>query len=171
MFVSTYECAIDAKGRVSIPASFRAALGGGTRIFLWKSLDGSGCLEGGGEQLMAMYRATLLRLAPQSMQRRALVTQIVAGAADLKMDENGRIKLPEDLMAQAGLADKVRFAGNIDSFQLWAPERHAAYVAEMAAAAGRPDTLDALGEAYGEVLRLQAANGFPPLRVIDGGEG
>ncbi|CAN0596771.1 unnamed protein product, partial [Laminaria digitata] len=32
VFVSTYESAIDAKGRVSIPASFRAALGGGNRI-------------------------------------------------------------------------------------------------------------------------------------------
>ncbi|MFT5931385.1 MAG: MraZ protein, partial [Hyphomonas sp.] len=42
MFVSTYESAIDVKGRVSIPAPFRAALGGGTRIFLWQALDGSG---------------------------------------------------------------------------------------------------------------------------------
>lgn len=41
VFVSTYESAIDAKGRVSIPASFRAALGGGNRIFLWSALDGS----------------------------------------------------------------------------------------------------------------------------------
>ena len=126
MFVSTYESAIDAKGRVSIPAPFRAALGGGTRIFLWPALDGSGCLEGGGEALMAMYRATLTRLAPQSEVRKALVTRIIAGSADLKMDETGRIKLPEDLCKAADLTDRIKFAGNIDSFQIWNPEKHAA---------------------------------------------
>ena len=112
MFVSTYESAIDAKGRVSIPAPFRAELGGSTRIFLWQALDGSGCLEGGGEALMAMYRATLTRLAPQSEVRKVLVNRIIAGSADLKMDETGRIKLPEDLCKAAELEGRIKFAGN-----------------------------------------------------------
>jgi MraZ protein len=170
VFVSTYESAIDVKGRVSIPAPFRTALGGGTRIFLWLALDGSGCLEGGGEQLMAMYRTTLTRLAPQSMVRRALVTRIVAGAADLKMDETGRIKLPDELVAAAGLSERVKFAGNLDSFQIWEPARHALFFQQMAVAAAQPDTLAALGHAYDEVLRQQAHGGYAPLRVIDGGE-
>ena len=138
VFVSTYESAIDAKGRVSIPAPFRAALGGGSRIFLWPALDGSGCLEGGGEALMAMYRAMLTRLAPQSKARKALVTRIIAGAADLKMDDTGRIKLPEELCRTAGLSGRVTFAGNMDSFQIWNPERHTAYNTEMEKTAAEP---------------------------------
>lgn len=170
VFVSTYESAIDAKGRVSVPAPFRAALGGGTRIFLWLALDGSGCLEGGGEQLMAMYRTTLTRLAPQSLVRRALVTRIVAGAADLKMDETGRIRLPDEMMAAAGLSERVKFAGNLDSFQIWEPERHKLFFQQMAVAAAEPETLAALGRAYDDVLRHEAHGGYQPLRVIDGGE-
>lgn len=171
MFVSTYESAIDAKGRVSIPAPFRAALGGGTRIFLWPALDGSGCLEGGGEALMALYRAMLTRLPPQSKVRKALVTRIIAGAADLKMDDTGRIKLPEELCKAAGLTDRITFAGNMDSFQIWNPERHATFNAEMEKTAAEPETLDALGEAYGEVLRQQERGLQPALKLVDGGEG
>ncbi len=171
VFVSTYESAIDAKGRVSIPASFRAALGGGNRVFLWVALDGSGCLEGGGEALMATYRATLTRLALQSPARKALVTRIVAGAADLKMDETGRIKLPDDLCAAAGLTGRIKFAGNIDSFQIWNPEKHEAYQTEMAEAAARPETMAALAEAYDEVLRQQERGLIPGLKLVEGGEG
>ena len=170
MFISTYDGAIDAKGRVSIPAPFRAALGGGSRIFLWPALDGSGCLEGGGEALMAMYRATLTRLAPQSPARRALVTRIIAGSADLKMDDTGRIRLPEELVKAGGFTGKVKFAGNIDSFQIWDPDRHALHDAAMAEEASKPETLAALGEAYDEILRQQSG-GAAALKLVDGGEG
>mgnify|MGYP003649923243 CR=1 FL=1 len=51
MFFSTFDTALDAKGRVSVPSTFRSALGGGNRIFIWPAVDGSGALEGGGEEL------------------------------------------------------------------------------------------------------------------------
>jgi MraZ protein len=169
VFISTYESAIDAKGRVSIPAPFRAALGGSTRVFLWPALDGSGCLEGGGDELMAMYRHTITRLPPQSPARKALVNGLFARAADLKMDETGRIKLPDDLRQAAGLDARIVFAGNVDSFQVWNPDAHAAYDASMVQVAARDDTLATLGEAYDELQRAQLG-GFPGLKAINGGE-
>lgn len=171
VFVSTYESAIDAKGRVSIPAPFRSALGGGNRIFLWPALDGSGCLEGGGEALMAMYRATLTRLPPQSPVRKALVSSIIAGSADLKMDDTGRIKLTDDLIKAAGLDGRVKFAGNIDSFQIWNPDKHAEFTTAMAETAAKPETLEALGEAYNEVLRQHEMGLYPDLKLVEGGDG
>lgn len=168
MFVSTYESAIDVKGRVSIPAPFRAALGGGSRVFLWPALDGSGCLEGGGEPLMAMYRATLTRLPPQSLTRKALVNGIFAKAADLKMDETGRVKLTEVLRDVAALKGRVTFAGNIDSFQIWSPDRHAAYNAKMEAEAGSPEALAALGEAYNDVLQATEGGDMTGFRLVSG---
>lgn len=158
MFVSTYEGAIDAKGRVSIPAPFRAALGGGQRVFLWIALDGSGALEGGGEALMAMYSDVLALLPPQSEARDALVSCIIAGSADLKIDETGRIKLPDDLCAAAGLTDRIRFSGQMDSFRIWTPEAHARHLAQMRATAAKPETRDALAEAYNEVRRRRGGS-------------
>lgn len=164
VFVSTYESAIDAKGRVSIPASFRAALGGGPRIFLWPALDGSPFLEGGGEALVAMYRQTLLRLPPNSPAREALVEGIFASSADLKMDDPGRIKLPDDLKEAAGIKDRVVFSGLNDRFQMWDPDAHVAHKLAMRKRRTEAATMAALGEAYNDVLKTQTA----PFSVING---
>lgn len=167
MFVSTYESAIDTKGRVSVPAPFRAALGGSARVFLWPALDGSGCLEGGGETLMAVYRQTITRLPPQSKARKALMHGVFARAADLKMDDPGRIRLPEHLMQAAGITDRVVFAGAVDSFQIWNPEAYAAYDKAMADAVAEPDVLGALEAPYDAAV---AAGTVPGLSLIEGGD-
>ncbi|GAB5458965.1 MAG: division/cell wall cluster transcriptional repressor MraZ [Henriciella sp.] len=131
MFVSTHETALDAKGRVSVPASFRHALAGGTRIFLWPASDGSACLEGGGEALMATYRQTLARMSPNDPARRAFMHAIFTRAADLKMDDTGRISIPKTLLAHAGIEKKLVFAGALDRFHVWEPERFAAFDNQM----------------------------------------
>ncbi len=167
MFVSTYEGAVDAKGRVSIPAAFRLALAGDSRVFLWPSLDGALCLEGGGEALMQTYKATLLKLDPQSRESRVLRHGVFTRAADLKMDETGRIKLPAPFLEHARITDRAVFAGMIDSFQVWAPEAFAAHDREMASAASDPEVLRALAEPYREVV----AGGVLPAAQNAGGIG
>jgi len=163
VFVSTYESAIDAKGRVSVPAPFRAALGGGSRVFLWPALDGSMCLEGGGEELMAIYRQTISRLPLQSRERKALTLAIVSRAADLKMDEPGRIKIPDEMLAGVAIADKMVFVGAMDSFQIWSPEVYADYEAQMAEAVNDPEVINALAAPYDATI---AAGGVPGLMIV-----
>ena len=133
MFSSTYESAIDAKGRVSVPASFRAALGGASRVYVWPALDGRACLEAGGDQLMSDYRQILARMSPDDPAREAVVHSIFGRSADLKMDEPGRIKLPDLLLSYAGIKDKIVFSGAFDRFRIWNPEEFLNYDAEMVA--------------------------------------
>ncbi|WP_084418128.1 division/cell wall cluster transcriptional repressor MraZ [Henriciella litoralis] len=161
MFVSTYETALDAKGRVSVPAAFRAALGGSSRVFLWPAIDGSGCLEGGGDELMSVYRQTLSRMAPNNPKRRAFMHAIFTRSADLKMDETGRISIPSALLEAAGITKKLIFAGSFDRFHVWEPSRFEAFDAEMAATA--QDNTDALDEPF---QQLMSAGG---LTAITGG--
>lgn len=167
VFVSTYEGAIDAKGRVSVPAPFRAALGGGNRVFLWPALGGLGCLEGGGEALMSVYRQTITRLPQLSKKRRLLTAAIISRAADLKMDDPGRIKIPDDLLASVGITDKLVFVGALDSFQIWSPEAYAAFLAQVDAASDEEDILSALDDPYDAAV---AAGGVPGLTIGPEGE-
>jgi MraZ protein len=157
VFYSTYEGAIDAKGRVSIPAPYRAALGGNSRVFIWIAPDGSGALEGGGEALMELYAETLAELPLQSPVREAFVTSVIAGSADLKIDDTGRIKLPEEFCEAAGISGRIRFTGAIESFKIWDPARFEAHRARQNGIAQHPETLDAFHEAYREVRKRRAA--------------
>lgn len=156
MFVSTYETSLDAKGRVSVPAPFRAALSGGSRIFLWPAIDGSGCLEGGGDELMALYRQTLARMAPNDPNRRAFMHTIFTRSADLKMDDTGRISIPGGLLEAAGIEKKLIFAGAFDRFHIWEPSRFAEFDAQMAETA--QNNQDALAEPFQQAM---AAGGLP----------
>ncbi|MCI4646139.1 MAG: division/cell wall cluster transcriptional repressor MraZ [Hyphomonadaceae bacterium] len=167
MFVSTYEGAIDTKGRVSVPAPFRSALGGGSRIFLWPALDGSKCLEGGGEALMRVYHQTISRLPLLSRERKILTTAIVSRSADLKMDDPGRIKIPENMLKSVGITDKLIFVGALESFQIWSPEAYEAHELEMAEAATDPNVVNAMAGPYNAAM---AAGGVPGLTIFGEGE-
>jgi len=156
VFVSTYETTLDAKGRVSVPAPFRAALSGGSRIFLWPAIDGSGCLEGGGDELMSVYRQTLARMAPNDPNRRAFMHTIFTRSADLKMDDTGRITIPGGLLEAAGIGKKLVFAGAFDRFHVWEPARFEAFDAQMAETA--LGNQDALAEPFQQAM---AAGGLP----------
>ncbi|MEO0608359.1 MAG: hypothetical protein AAFY82_09010 [Pseudomonadota bacterium] len=131
MFVSTFETSLDTKGRVSVPAPFRHALEGGSRIFLYPALDGSPCLEGGGDALMRQNQQTLSRMSPNSMARKVFLNRTVSKAVELKLDDTGRIKIPEKHLELAGIAKEIAFVGAMDRFYVWQPDRYAAFDAEM----------------------------------------
>lgn len=157
MFFSTYEGAVDAKGRVSIPAPYRAALGGNTRVFIWIAPDGSGALEGGGEELMQLYAETLAELPLQSPVREAIVTTVIAGSADLKIDDTGRVRLPDEFCVAAGLSGRIKFTGAIESFKIWDPARLEAHRTKQQGVAQDAGTLDAFHKAYLQVRQRRAA--------------
>ena len=131
MFVSTFETSLDTKGRVSVPAPFRHALEGGTRIFLYPALDGSPCLEGGGDALMLENQKTLLRMSPNAMARKVFLNRTVSKAVELKLDDTGRIKIPPKHLAMAGIEKELAFVGAVDRFYVWEPARYAVFDAEM----------------------------------------
>lgn len=160
VFFSTFESAIDAKGRVSVPASFRAALGGASRVYVWPAFDGRGCLEAGGEALMNDYRQILARMSPHDPAREAIAHSIFGRSADLKMDEPGRIKLPDSQLAAAGIKKDIIFSGAFDRFRIWSPERFAAYDAEMSAQASA--NLGKLDAPFQAALEAGALGGGGP---------
>ena len=141
MFFSTFDTALDAKGRVSVPSTFRSALGGGNRIFIWPAVDGSGALEGGGEELVQALTETLKRMPPS--RREAYMHAYFTCASEVKMDDTGRITLPANQLAKAGITKELVFAGMFDRFRIWEPARFEAYSERMSkAAAENTDLLD-----------------------------
>jgi MraZ protein len=123
-FVSTFTSKIDAKGRVSIPAPFRAVLerdGYAGGIYCYPSLDAP-ALDGGGERLAKKIDGLLAGLPDYSVERDELSVALYGDVQVLTIDGDGRIVVPESLRRHAGLRDQITFVGLGDKFQMWSPE-------------------------------------------------
>jgi MraZ protein len=128
-FVSTFTNKLDAKGRVSIPASFRAVLerdgyagGISSGLYCYPSLDAA-ALDAGGERLAKKIDGLLSGLPDYSDERDELSVALYGDVQVLTIDGDGRIVLPESLRTHAGLDAAVTFVGLGDKFQMWEPGR------------------------------------------------
>jgi len=134
-FLSHYCNRIDAKGRVSIPSTFRAILAkeqfGG--LYLQPALE-CPALDAGGKALIAEIESVLAGLPPCSDERDRLSMALYGTSEILKIDGEGRIVLSEAAKAHAGIAETVIFVGLGSKFQLWEPE---SFQARLEAARGR----------------------------------
>jgi transcriptional regulator MraZ len=131
-FVSHYQLRLDAKGRVSIPAPFRAVLkrDGFDGLHCCPALDRP-ALDAGGNALMAENETLISSLSPASPERDRLSLSLYGTSETLKIDREGRVSLTETLKAHAGIIDAVTFVGLGHKFQIWEPDR---FRAELAAA-------------------------------------
>lgn len=123
-FVSTYTNKIDAKGRVSIPASFRNVLeldGYKGGIYCYPSLDAE-ALDAGGERLAHKIDGLLQGLPDYSDERDELSVALYGDVHVLSIDGDGRIILPQSLRDHAKLSSQVTFVGLGEKFQMWRPE-------------------------------------------------
>lgn len=133
-YVSNFSNRLDAKGRVSIPAPYRAILtrDGHPGLMVHPSLDLS-ALDCGGEALLAEIDRLLASLAPYSTERDSLSTALLGMSEALKIDGEGRVVLTESLKVHAGIGDQVVFVGQGSKFQMWEPDRFQAHLAKARA--------------------------------------
>jgi MraZ protein len=130
-FVSQYSLRLDAKGRVSIPAPFRAVLmrDGFEGLYCYPALDRP-ALDAGGNALLNEIETLIARFAPYSEEREQFSSALYSTSEILKIDGEGRVVLTETLKSHAGITDAVAFVGQGHKFQIWEPGRFRAELAE-----------------------------------------
>lgn len=136
LFLSRYDNKIDRKGRVSVPASYRNALAAQSfpGIVAYPS-PVSNAIECCGMDRMERLAAGIETFNPFSDEFGAFATAILSRAHQLSFDSEGRVMLPEPLLAHGELDGVATFAGRGPVFQIWNPEAYAAYEQEAAAQA------------------------------------
>ena len=134
-FVSHHTWRLDAKGRVSIPAPFRAVLArdGFEGLYCYPALDRP-ALDAGGNALLAEIQQLTTSFAPYTDAREDFSLSLYGTSEILKIDGEGRVILTDRLKSHAGIADAVAFVGLGHKFQIWEPER---FRAQLAAATGQ----------------------------------
>ena len=121
LFLSTFENRIDRKGRLSVPAPFRATLEANhASLFLYKSLV-LPSIEGCGPERISQIVDAIDTMDSLSDEV-ATLTTMLSSAQEMRLDSEGRMMLSDDFIAFAGLGETALFAGIGRSFQIWHPD-------------------------------------------------
>ena len=123
LFLSTFEHRIDKKGRLSVPAPFRAIFERHNKpLYIFKSLT-EPCLEGCGPERIEQIVDAIDSMDSLSAEVATLQTML-SSAQEMKLDAEGRITLSNDFSMFAELTDVALYAGIGRSFQIWLPDRY-----------------------------------------------
>lgn len=118
LFCGEHRHTLDDRRRLTIPSDWRAMIGDPDRLFVIKSVHGP-------------YLQVLpMRVASKRMAERAGTSvmdraeqeknKIIAKRTEVvPWDAQGRVRLREDMLAYAGITDKVLLMGTIGGFEIW----------------------------------------------------
>ncbi len=129
LFLSTFINKIDNKGRVSIPAQFRAFLNveGINSVVLYESFINN-CIEGCNLLRIKKLCQSIDNLDPFSEERDAFATSILGGSVQVSIDSDGRIIIPQTLLQKAAIKENAVFVGKGSTFEIWEVESFNQYL-------------------------------------------
>lgn len=123
LFTDTVVNKVDRKGRVSVPAGFRSELAKQDlhSIAVYPSLNDSKSLTGCGEDVLRQWSDTYRGNDPFDTDSTAKRMKLFGAIKRLPVDADGRVLLPGDLLAHAGITTHAAFVGMGHEFQIWDP--------------------------------------------------
>jgi MraZ protein len=132
MFYGAHDHTIDDKNRVTLPAKFREAVG--RDVVLARGID-----ENVDVYPRATWEESMVRIAElDSLTREAreMKRYVFATASVVEMDRQGRVLVPADLAAHAGLGKEVVVAGVDDHLEIWDRSRWTEHVSSIKRSVG-----------------------------------
>jgi MraZ protein len=129
LFLSTFTNKVDNKGRVSVPAQFRAALNNQdfSGIIIYQSFIND-CIEGCDIDRIKRLSNSIDSLDPFSEERDAFAATILGGAIQLPLDVDGRVILPVNLLKKTAITAQALFVGKGSTFEIWNPDKFNDYL-------------------------------------------
>ncbi|MCR5272369.1 MAG: division/cell wall cluster transcriptional repressor MraZ [Lachnospiraceae bacterium] len=115
MLMGEFNHTIDTKGRVIIPSKFRESLG--DAFVVTKGLDG--CLFGYPIDEWKKIEEKFRSIPLTTKDARKFSRFFFAGAADLELDKQGRILLPQVLREYASLTKDIVVVGVLNRIEIW----------------------------------------------------
>jgi MraZ protein len=141
MLLGEYKHSVDEKGRLAIPVKFRDVLKAGAIIT--RGLDKSLFIFSLTEWDTLAKKLIALPLAQGNS--RAFARLMLAGAADVKLDQQGRLLVPDYLRDYAGIGKQAVVAGLYNRIEVWNAETWQEYKTKTESAS------DEIAEKLGEL--------------------
>ena len=123
--IGTYECKVDAKGRTLVPASLKKQLAPALADgFVVKRAVFQSCLE---VYPMKEWNALMEKMSGLNRFNRknnAFIRRFTAGVKVVELDAAGRLLIPKDLMAFAGINKEIVLSSSINIVEIWDKEQY-----------------------------------------------
>ena len=122
MFLSIFENRLDKKGRVSVPASYRAHLStlGYNGIICFPSFNNQS-IEAWSQDRIEKISNSIDTLNPFDEKKDYFATSILSESINLQFDSEGRILLTQKLLKHAKIKNSMLVVGQGKTFQIWEP--------------------------------------------------
>jgi MraZ protein len=128
MFLSSYENKLDKKGRVSVPATFRAHLSSmGYNGFISYPSFNHSALEACSQERIEKLSNSIDSLNPFEEKRDYFATSVLSESISLQFDTEGRVQFTDKLLSHAKIKNNILFVGLGQTFQVWEPKNFTKY--------------------------------------------
>jgi MraZ protein len=123
-FSSEFECKLDAKGRLMLPARLKAGLpeSAGNELILRRGFEPCLVLYPFGEYKKIYGK--IASLSEFNEEYRNLQRNFFRGNVQLELDNNGRILIPKGMLSYAGIDREAMLVGMGNRIEIWEPQRY-----------------------------------------------
>lgn len=121
----SYECKVDAKGRLMVPSSVKKQMAPILQDgFILKRSIFQPCLElyplGEWKQLIGRMN----KLNKFNKKNNDFVRKFTAGVKTVEVDSNGRLLIPKDLIGYAGIEKEIIFSSVLNIIEIWDKKKY-----------------------------------------------
>ncbi len=131
--IGTYECKADAKGRVLLPAALKKQLSPVLQNgFVLKRAVFQPCLELYPMSEWEKMMANVNKLNRFKKKNNDFIRRFTAGVKFIELDVSGRLLVPKDLIAFAGISKEVVVSSAINIIEIWDKSKYEQAIDEAA---------------------------------------
>ncbi len=118
--IGTYECKADVKGRMMIPSSLKKQLAPvASNGFVIKRAVFQTCLELYPMEEWQLLMQKMGKLNRFNRKNNDFIRRFTAGVKTVEMDAAGRLLIPKDLLAFAGIGKELVISSAINIVEIW----------------------------------------------------
>ena len=123
--IGTYECKIDAKGRLALPAALKKQLSPVIESgFVLKRAVFQPCLELYPMKEWELLMQKMNKLNRFNKKNNDFIRRFTAGVKMIELDASGRLLVSKDLIGFAGLEKEIVLSSSVNILEIWDKDKY-----------------------------------------------
>jgi MraZ protein len=123
--IGTYECKVDAKGRLMLPAALKKQLNPVLQSgFVLKRAVFQPCLELYPMSEWEILMQKINKLNKFKKKNNDFIRRFTAGVKVIEIDSNGRLLIPKDLTVFANISKNIVVSSAINIIEIWDKDKY-----------------------------------------------